>query len=116
MKKKTRDSKKQQRHSSSHTLQEQLDNALKTIDTLSRRLNRKKTVVQYAACPSYGYYDDVEPDCTKIYCYDVESCEHKQLVHQEQVLQQIKELLEQKSVQQSTDLTILDLIDNVLKI
>ena len=115
MKKQTRNLKKQQRHSSSYTLQEQLDNALKTIETLSRRLNRKMSVVKYAACPAYGYHDDIEPDCSKKYCYDIDSCEHKQLVQQEQVLQQIKKLLEQKSVQQSVDLTILDLIDTVLK-
>lgn len=62
---------------------------------LKKKLLRKEAVIEFASCPSYGYSDNtIEATCTKTFCYDIESCEHKTMVKYEQALTEIKEIAE----------------------
>lgn len=62
-------------------------------EKLKEKLSRKKAVIDFACCPSYGYNDNaIEPTCTKTFCYDVESCEYKTMIKYEQALTEIEEI------------------------
>ena len=63
---------------------------------LKKKLLRKEAVVEFASCPSYGYSDNtIEATCSKIFCYDVNSCEHKTMVNYEQTLIKLREIAEE---------------------
>ena len=61
-------------------------------EKLKEKLSRKKAVVDFACCPSYGYNDNaIEPTRIKTFCYE-ESCEYKTMIKYEQALREIKEI------------------------
>ena len=73
----------------------QLKRKEQECEKLKEKLFRKEAVIDFACCPSYGYRDnDIEPTCTKTFCYDVESCEYKTMIKYEQALTEIKEIAE----------------------
>lgn len=68
----------------------------KQLEYLKKKLLRKESVVEFASCPSYGYSDNtIEATCSKIFCYDVNSCEHKTMVNYEQTLIKLREITEE---------------------
>lgn len=68
----------------------------KQLEYLKKKLLRKESVVEFASCPSYGYSDNtIEATCSKIFCYDVNSCEHKTMVNYEQTLIKLREIAEE---------------------
>lgn len=72
--------------------EEQLYLKNKECEELKEKLSRKKAVIDFASCPSYGYRDnDIEPTCTKTFCYDIESCEYKTMIKYEQTLTEIQD-------------------------
>ena len=76
-------------------LRQQLKRKEQECDELKEKLLRKRAVVEFADCPHYSYGDNtIEPTCTKNFCYDVKSCDHKNIVKYKQTLAEIKELAE----------------------
>ena len=74
-------------------LEKQLQAKEQECEYLKKKLVRKEAVVEFASCPSYGYSDNtIEATCTKTFCYDVNSCEHKTMVKYELTLAEIKDI------------------------
>ena len=64
------------------------------LEILNEKLLHKRAVVEFADCPHYSYGDNtIEPTCTKNFCYDVESCDHKNMVKYKQALDKIEKLI-----------------------
>ena len=50
-------------------------------------------VAKFADCPHYSYGNNtIEPTCTKNFCYDIGSCDHKNMVRYKQALDEIENL------------------------
>ena len=65
----------------------------KQVESLNEKLLHKRAVVEFADCPHYSYGDNtIEPTCTKNFCYDVKSCDHKNMVKYKQALDEIEEI------------------------
>lgn len=74
-------------------LRQQLKRKEQECDELKEKLLRKRAVVEFADCPHYSYGDNtIEPTCTKNFCYDVKSCDHKNIVKYKQALAKIKDI------------------------
>ena len=74
----------------------QLKRKEQECEYLKKKLLRKEAVVEFASCPSYGYSDNtIEATCSKTFCYDVNSCEHKTMVNYEQTLIKLREIAEE---------------------
>lgn len=75
----------------------QLQRKEQECEYLKKKLLRKEAVIEFASCPSYGYSDNtIEATCTKTFCYDIETCEHKTMVKYKQALKEIKEIAEEQ--------------------
>lgn len=77
---------------------EKLDKQVKALtmqlENLSKKLSRNKAVVEFADCPHYGYRDNtIEPTCTKNFCYDVKSCDYKNMIKYKQALDKIENIV-----------------------
>ena len=65
----------------------------KQVEILNEKLLHKRAVVEFADCPHYSYGDNtIEPTCTKNFCYNVKSCDHKNMVKYKQALDEIEEI------------------------
>ena len=66
----------------------------KQVELLNEKLSRKRAVIKLADCPNYSYGDNtLEPTCTKNFCYDIKSCDHKDMVKYKQALDEIEDFL-----------------------
>lgn len=84
-------------------LNKQIEILTMQLENLNEKFSRKRAVIEFADCPSYSYGDNTfEPTCTKNFCYDVKSCNHKNMVKYEQTLTEIKEIAEQISLPMGT--------------
>lgn len=64
------------------------------LENFNEKLLRNKAIIEFADCPYYSYGDNtIEPTCTKNFCYDVKSCDHKNMVKYKQVLDEIEEYI-----------------------
>lgn len=64
-------------------------------EKLKEKLLHKRAVIEFADCPYYSYGDNtIEPTCNKKFCYDVKSCDYKNMVKYKQTLAEIKEIAE----------------------
>ena len=85
-------------------LRQQLKRKEQECDELKEKLLRKKAVVEFADCPHYSYGDNtIEPTCTKNFCYDVKSCDHKNIVKYKQTLAEVKEIAYELTNEEYTD-------------
>lgn len=66
----------------------------KQVEILNKKLSRKRAVIKFADCPNYSYGDNtLEPTCTKNFCDDIKSCDHKDMVKCKQALDEIEDFL-----------------------
>lgn len=73
--------------------EQECEEVSKQVEILNEKLLHKRAVVEFADCPHYSYGDNtIEPTCTKNFCYDVKSCDHKNMVKYKQALDEIKEI------------------------
>ena len=76
-------------------LNKQIEILTMQLESLNEKFSRKRAVIEFADCPSYSYGDNtLEPTCTKNFCYDVKSCDNKNMVKYKQTLAEIKEIAE----------------------
>ena len=63
------------------------------LENFNEKLLRNKAIIEFADCPYYSYGDNtIEPTCTKNFCYDVKSCDHKNMVKYQQALDEIEKI------------------------
>lgn len=66
----------------------------KQVEALNEKISRKKAIIEFADCPHYSYGDNtIEPTCTNNFCYDVKSCDHKNMVKYEKALDEIEQFI-----------------------
>lgn len=88
----------------------------KQLEILNEKLLHKRAVIEFADCPHYSYGDNtIEPTCTKNFCYDIKSCDHKNMVKYKQALDEIEEYLDaqQKYFDGEDYHDLLDIINKV---
>ena len=71
--------------------EQECERIYKQVEILNEKLLRKRAVVKFADCSHYSYGENtIEPTCTKNFCYDVKSCDHKNMVKLKQALDEIE--------------------------